>query len=194
MLSLEPHFEVTLLRSTFLLVICTLPWLGSLDGTPLLSEDEDTFPPPGWCFMLSVDPILERTFRMSGAVVVRVVLVRAVVVVVVVEAGRGVRGAAGFFSPAVEETVLGLVAVGRGRAAAALEAAGVVRVVVGLGLAESVEVFSALGFFSSPGLASVFEARGFLAAVVVVVRGAVVVRVVALLRPVAAVPFLAADV
>lgn len=114
MLSLEPHLDVTLLRSTFLLVICTLPWLGSLEGTPLFSVDEDTFPPPGWCLMLSVDPILERTFRISGAVVVRVEGIRAVAVVAVVEVGRGVLGAPGFFSPADEESPLDLVAVGRG--------------------------------------------------------------------------------
>lgn len=196
MLSLEPHLDVTLLRSTFLLVICTLPWAGSLEVTPLLSGDEDTFPPPGWCLMLSVDPILERALRMSGAVVVRVVALREVVdVVAVVEVGRGVRGAAGFFSPADEEGTLGLVAVGRGRAVVVLEVVEVVRAVLSLGLVESVEVFRALAFFSSPGLASVFEARGLLAVVAVVVRVVVVVvRVVVPLLPGAAVPFLAADV
>lgn len=190
MLSLEPHFDATLLKSTFLLVICTLPWLVSLEVTPLFREAEETFPPPGWCFMLSVEPILERTFRMSGAVPGRLVVVFVVVVVLVVEeVARGVRGAAGFFS--ADEGVAGLDVVVRGRGAAVVVV--VVRGVVVLGLVASVEVFRAPGFLSSPGLLSVFEAKGFLAVTEAAVRVVVVVvRVVVVVFPAAVVPFLAA--
>lgn len=48
-----------------------------------------TFPPPGWYFMLSVDPILERTFFRSG-------------VGALIGLGfRGARGTGGFFSTGV---------------------------------------------------------------------------------------------
>lgn len=46
-LSFEPHLDWTLLRSSFLLIICTLP-------------------PPGWCFRFSVEPIFDLTFFRSG--------------------------------------------------------------------------------------------------------------------------------
>lgn len=81
-----------------------------------------TFPPPGWYLMLSVDPILERTFLMSGAGVElgRVAGVRAVVLAVV-ELGRGTRGTSGFFSAAAAVVLLEAgVLVGRGRAVALL--------------------------------------------------------------------------
>lgn len=48
-----------------------------------------TFPPPGWYLMLSMDPILERTFFRSG---VGALIGRGV---------RGARGTAGFFSRAL---------------------------------------------------------------------------------------------
>lgn len=48
-----------------------------------------TFPPPGWYLMLSMDPILERTFFRSG---VGALIGRGV---------RGARGTAGFFSRVV---------------------------------------------------------------------------------------------
>lgn len=69
-----------------------------------------TFPPPGWCLMLSVDPILERTFFRSGAETLLV--------------GRGgletVLGLVGALavvflaSAVVAEVVVGLVAAGLG--------------------------------------------------------------------------------
>ena len=91
-----------------------------------------TFPPPGWCFMLSVEPILERTFLtfLSGVDAVPwagggvcccwkwwswvAVVVEGVVV-------RGARGTRGFFSvvvvvPVLEERRAGLVATVRVRA------------------------------------------------------------------------------
>lgn len=158
--------------------------------------------------MLSVEPILERTLRTSGAGAVpgrAAVLEEVVVVVAAVEvAARGARGTAGFFSdtvPEVEDGVAGLAAVVRVREAVVVAAAPVLRVVVVLGLVESAaEVFRVLGFFSSPGLPFVLAARprGFLAAVVVVVVVRVdnVVRteVLLLLAAVVAVPFLVAAV
>lgn len=104
-----------------------------------------TFPPPGWCFMLSVEPILERTLRTSGAGAVpgRAAVLDVVVVVVVLaaveEAGRGARGTEGFFSGTVaveDDGVVSLGAVVRVREAAAVETELRV-VVVALGLLES---------------------------------------------------------
>lgn len=58
-----------------------------------------TFPPPGWCFMFSVDPILERGLRMSGAVAEPGRAAGFEAVAVAVEAGaRGGRGTGGFLS------------------------------------------------------------------------------------------------
>lgn len=96
--------------------------------------------------MLSVEPILERALRMSGAgaVLGRAVVLEAVVVAVVEEAARATRGTGGFFSgtePAVEDGVAGLAAVVRVRDAAVVEAelrVVVVEVVV-LDLVESAE-------------------------------------------------------
>lgn len=39
-------------------------------ATSKLTKAGPTFPPPGWWFMLSVGPILELAFLMSGAVAV----------------------------------------------------------------------------------------------------------------------------
>lgn len=107
-----------------------------------------TFPPPGWCFMLSVEPIFERAFRKSGAVPGRAALFEAIVVavaLVVEEEVRVVRDMAGFFSaavPAVEEGVAGLAAAVRVREVEVVEtellAAAVVAALV-LGLVESAE-------------------------------------------------------
>lgn len=86
---------------------------------------DPTFPPPGWCFTLSVEPILERALRMSGAGAVPGRAVVLEVVAVVEEATRGARGTSGFLSaavPAVEDGVAGLGAVVRVREAAAVEA------------------------------------------------------------------------
>lgn len=103
-----------------------------------------TFPPPGWCFMLSVEPILERTLRTSGAGAVpgRAAVLDVVVVVLaaVEEAGRGARGTEGFFSGTVaveDDGVVSLGAVVRVREAAAVVAELRVVVVVVLGLLES---------------------------------------------------------
>lgn len=76
--------------------------------------------------MLSVEPILERALRMSGAgaVLGRDVVLEAVVVVVVEEGTRVARGTGGLFSgtvPVVEEGVAGLAAVVRVRDAAVVE-------------------------------------------------------------------------
>lgn len=106
------------------------------------AEAGPTFPPPGWCFMLSVEPILERTLRMSGAGAVpgRAVALEVVVVVVEEEVVRAARGTAGFFSgtvPVVEEGVAGLAAVVRVRDAAVVEAELRLVVVVVLGFVES---------------------------------------------------------
>lgn len=115
--------------------------------------EEPTFPPPGWCFMLSVEPILERTLRMSGAGAVAGRAVAFGAVVVVEEAARGTRGTGGFFSgtvPAVEDGVAGLAAVVRAREAAVVGAVlRVVVVVVGgaLGLAELARRERGRGFF-----------------------------------------------
>lgn len=107
-----------------------------------------TFPPPGWCFMLSVEPIFERAFRMSGAVPGRAAAFEAVVValaVVVEEEVRAVRDVAAFFSvpvPAVEEGVAGLAVAVRVREAEVMEAellAAVVAAAAVLGLVESAE-------------------------------------------------------
>lgn len=38
-------------------------WCTQCDGR---SQSYGTFPPPGWCFMLSVEPILDLTFFRSG--------------------------------------------------------------------------------------------------------------------------------
>lgn len=90
--------------------------------------------------MLSVEPILERTLRTSGAVAGRAVL-REAVVAVVEEAARGARGTGGFFSgpvPAAEDGVAGLAAVVRVREAVVVVVEAVLRVVVVvLGLLES---------------------------------------------------------
>ncbi|KAF3836179.1 hypothetical protein F7725_028737 [Dissostichus mawsoni] len=230
MLSLEPHFDVTLLRSTFLLRICTCQ-IGRLCSERQMAPGETsppgqnthvimkaavggpTFPPPGWCFMLSVEPILERTLRMSGAGAVpgRAAVLDVEVVVVVEEVVREVRGTKGFFSGAVpaveEEGGAGLAAVGRVRDAARVEVVlRVVEVVLGLVASASegsaavpADVFIVPGFFSSPGLLSVLEAKktdGFLAAVVGTVRVDAVVRTdeAVLLAAVVAVPFLVAVV
>lgn len=107
-------------------------------------EGGPTFPPPGWCFMLSVEPILERALRMSGA---GAALGRAVVLEGAAdeEAGRGVRGTVGFFSgaaPVVEEGVAGLAAVVLVREAAVVAVEAVLRRVgalVALGLEGSAE-------------------------------------------------------
>lgn len=130
---------------------------------------------------------------------VRAVVLEAAVVVAVEDVGLGARGTKGFFSgtvPEADEGVVGLVAVVRVREAAVVEAVSrLVVVVVVLGLVESaVEVFRVLGFFSSPGLPSTFEARGFLAAAVVAVRvdASVRVVVVVLVAVPAAVEFLVA--
>lgn len=99
--------------------------------------------------MLSVEPIFERAFRMSGAVPGRAVVFEAVVVVVAVvveEKVRVVRDVAGFFSapvPAVEEGVAGLAVAVRVREAEVVEtellAAAAVVVALVLGLVESAE-------------------------------------------------------
>lgn len=142
---------------------------------------------------------MERALRTSGApaVPVRAVVLEAAAAAVVVEdVGLGARGTEGFFSGTVlEDGVVGLVAVVRVREAAVVEAVSRLVVVVVLGLVGSaVEVFRVLGFFSSPGLPSTFEARGFLAAAVVAVRVDAVVRVVVvvLVAVPAAVEFLVA--
>lgn len=102
-----------------------------------------TFPPPGWCFMLSVEPIFERAFRMSGAVPGRAAVFEAVVValaVVVEEEVRAVRDMAAFFStpvPAVEEGVAGLAVAVRVREAEVVETELLAVAVVVLGLVES---------------------------------------------------------
>lgn len=155
--------------------------------------------------MLSVEPILERALRMSGAgaVLGRAVVLEALVVVLLVaaeEVGRAARGTGGFFSgtlPVVEDGVAALAAAAvRVRDAAVVETElRVPAVVEVLGLVESaVEVLRVPGFFSSPGLLSVLEARGFLAAVVILVRGDAIVRTddAVLLAAVVAVPFLVA--
>lgn len=77
--------------------------------------------------MLSVEPILERALRMSGAAPElgrAVVVLEAAAEAVVEEATRGTRGTGGFFSgtePVVEEGVAGLVGVVRVREAAVVE-------------------------------------------------------------------------
>lgn len=152
--------------------------------------------------MLSVEPIFERTLRMSGAGAVpgrAVGLVAVLAVVDVVDAvGRGARGTRGFFSGAVavvEDSVAGLAAAVRVRDAAVVEVVLLEVAEVVLGLVESaVEVLTVVGFFSSPGLLSVLEARGFLAAALAVVRAvdaAVRTDEAVLLAAVLAVPFLA---
>lgn len=92
--------------------------------------------------MLSVEPILERAFRMSGAAAVPGrAAVLEVVVVVVKEVARVARDTGGFFSgavPVVEDGVAGLAAVVRVRDAAAVGAKLLVVVVV-LGLVASAE-------------------------------------------------------
>lgn len=78
-----------------------------------------TFPPPGWYLMLSMEPILERTFFRSG---VGALMVREFL---------GARGTGGFFSSGVCLGTGGLVMTRRRCAASPLvEAAGVAGVVV----------------------------------------------------------------
>lgn len=97
--------------------------------------------------MLSVEPIFERAFRMSGAVPGRAAVFEAVVValaVVAEEEVRVVRDVAGFFSapvPAVEEGVAGLAVAVRVREAEVveMELLAVVVVALVLGLVESAE-------------------------------------------------------
>lgn len=97
--------------------------------------------------MLSVEPIFERAFRMSGAVPGRAAVFEAVVValaVVVEEEVRAVRDVAGFFSapvPAVEEGVAGLAVAVRVRDAEVVvtELLAAVVVALVLGLVESAE-------------------------------------------------------
>lgn len=94
-----------------------------------------TFPPAGWCFTLSIEPILERALLASVAEPGWVVALW-VVEEEAEEAGRVVRTPAAFFSGAVGvEDVAGLAAVARGRAAAVVVAelrVAVVAVVLGL--------------------------------------------------------------
>lgn len=67
MFALEPHLEDTLERSIFLFMICTLtqPWLGLgvADDREWVPEAGlgafGTFPPPGTCLILSLDPHLD---------------------------------------------------------------------------------------------------------------------------------------
>lgn len=100
--------------------------------------------------MLSVEPIFERAFRMSGAVPGRAAAFEAVVVAVAVaveEEVRVARDVAGFFSapaPAVEEGVAGLAVAVRVREAEVVETellavAVVAAAALVLGLAESAE-------------------------------------------------------
>lgn len=94
-------------------------------------SDGPTFPPPGWCFMLSVEPILERTLRMSGPGAVLGLAVGLAVADVPEEVGLAVRGTEYFFSgpvPVVEDDAASLVVVVRVRKAAVVEVA--LRVVV----------------------------------------------------------------
>ncbi len=84
-----------------------------------------TLPPPGWYFMLSVEPILERTFFRSGSGVL------------VGRTFRGARGTGGFFSRGVCLGTGGLVmregrVVGVPLVAAVLLAESGVRVVLGV--------------------------------------------------------------
>lgn len=89
--------------------------------------------------MLSVDPILERMLRTSGAVPGRVVVLEVVVVVVVEGVALVARGTGGFFSavPEVEDVVAGFAAVVRVREAAVVETELRAVVVVVFGFAES---------------------------------------------------------
>lgn len=93
--------------------------------------------------MLSVEPIFERTLRMSGAGAVpgRAAGLVAVLVVVDVidEVGRVVRGTRGFFSvvTVVEDGAAGLAAVVRVRDAVVVEDALLEAVVVVFSLVES---------------------------------------------------------
>ena len=64
-----------------------------------------TLPPPGWCFMLSVEPILER----AGAVLGRGAMPA-------VELGRGARGTGGFLSGPAAVEAAGTAGLGAGRA------------------------------------------------------------------------------
>lgn len=108
-----------------------------------------TFPPPGWYFMLSVEPILERTLRMSGAgaVLGREVVPEALTLPqVVLEVGWGTRGPGGFFSGTVEEgAVAGLVVVGRTRGVALVVLAMELRVVLVRGRVESARMEGGVG-------------------------------------------------
>lgn len=87
-----------------------------------LSTVNPTFPPPGWYLMLSMEPILERTFFRSG---VGALMEREFL---------GARGTGGFFSSGVCLGTGGLVMTRRRCAASPLvEAAGVAGVMVETG-------------------------------------------------------------
>lgn len=87
-----------------------------------LSAVSLTFPPPGWYLMLSMEPILERTFFRSG---VGALMEREFL---------GARGTGGFFSSGVCLGTGGLVMTRRRCVASPLvEAAGVAGVVVEMG-------------------------------------------------------------
>lgn len=72
-----------------------------------------TFPPPGWCLMLSVEPILERMFFISGAGAEAGRGAGRAVALALVELGRGTRGTGGFLSGTAAVVVLLGVFVGR---------------------------------------------------------------------------------
>lgn len=72
-----------------------------------------TFPPPGWCLMLSVEPILERTILISVAEAEPGRGAGRAVALAVVELGRDGRGAGGFLSAAAVLLVVEGVFVGR---------------------------------------------------------------------------------
>lgn len=115
---------------------------------PITDARLPTFPPPGWYFMLSVEPILERTLRMSGAGAVpgrEVVRVALALPVGVVAVGRGTRGTCGFFSDTVEEEGAGLVVEGRTRGVALVVLAIELRVVLVRGRVESARMEGGVG-------------------------------------------------
>ena len=82
-------------------------------SVPSLAVCSLTRPPPGWYFMLSVEPILERTFFRSGVGALRGRLV------------LGARGTGGFFSGTVCLGTGGLVMRLRGSLASPLVTGGV---------------------------------------------------------------------
>lgn len=128
--------------------------------------------------MLSVEPILERMFLISGPVAELTRGAGRAAVLVVVELGRGARDTGGFFSGAAAVVVLLVVVdvfVRRGRVLAMLVVVDVLTGVV-LGRAASA-VFSVAGFFSS-GLLSVFVTGRRVADALDVGRVEVAVRVV----------------